>query len=608
MEIPFVVTPRKDTGLFNSKIAIWLFLASEVMLFGGLFSAYVFLRIGADYPWPERTLPVLPGLLNTFILIASSVTVVFAWASLKMRQWARFQMFMGITVACAAIFMVFKGIEYNVKFHHQAARLADYSVVEGHIDYERAHDAHGDDHGHGGEKIKDAMGNKVEANRHRIEVKEISFDLARYYKPWVETALAEAEVQGVQVTLASGFDLNRPGIAETSDSKIVAEGEALSLDLLAKLRDAHLENRAFNAKKRTAYLREAWSIKKAEVKEKNLLGEANFASEFPKAFEMSADDRDKAYTRWKAGMRARMATDVSIAAVKMSDGSSQEVKIKGKTFAEIELPESPAVSFKASKPLLLRFKSHDVITDYKVGATDVALRDGTTVKGEYADSAMHFHNVDGIDFQHLVMIAEEKNQDPLVAIANSWLVKENPIIAELWEKHQKAVDQLEENLTEHYGFEKDGVTPKRVPTHKDRYRMGWQEIAHYMETPLDQIEVGEGKFSAPKVTMKLSEHFKGPNYEIRKFPHIVIPREEVALDSKFTPKWNTYYAIYFTITGLHGLHVIGGAIVLGYYLFCGRKMYLSNPEWLANRVEVGGLFWHFVDLVWIFAFPIFYLM
>jgi heme/copper-type cytochrome/quinol oxidase subunit 3 len=44
MEIPYVVTPRKDTGLFNSKIAIWLFLASEVMLFGGFFSAYVLAR------------------------------------------------------------------------------------------------------------------------------------------------------------------------------------------------------------------------------------------------------------------------------------------------------------------------------------------------------------------------------------------------------------------------------------------------------------------------------------------------------------------------------------------------------------------------------------
>ena len=93
------------------------------------------------------------------------------------------------------------------------------------------------------------------------------------------------------------------------------------------------------------------------------------------------------------------------------------------------------------------------------------------------------------------------------------------------------------------------------------------------------------------------------------FPqHVSIQRDEVRFDSVFSPKMNNYYAIYFTVTGLHGLHVIGGAIVLGYYLFFGRKMYLSNPEWLANRVEVGGLFWHFVDLVWIFVFPLFYLM
>src|SRR5436309_891106 len=44
MEIPYTVSTRPDTGLWNAKIGIWLFLASEVMLFGGLFSAYIFLR------------------------------------------------------------------------------------------------------------------------------------------------------------------------------------------------------------------------------------------------------------------------------------------------------------------------------------------------------------------------------------------------------------------------------------------------------------------------------------------------------------------------------------------------------------------------------------
>ena len=48
MDIPFNVKERPDTGLYNGKLGIWFFLASEVMLFGGLFSAYIFLRTGVD--------------------------------------------------------------------------------------------------------------------------------------------------------------------------------------------------------------------------------------------------------------------------------------------------------------------------------------------------------------------------------------------------------------------------------------------------------------------------------------------------------------------------------------------------------------------------------
>src|SRR5579862_7541280 len=91
MEIPYTVSARPDTGLYNAKIGIWLFLASEIMLFGGLFSAYVFLRIGAQPGyWPHGFLNVPVGAMNTAILIASSVTVVLAWASLKMRQFTQY--------------------------------------------------------------------------------------------------------------------------------------------------------------------------------------------------------------------------------------------------------------------------------------------------------------------------------------------------------------------------------------------------------------------------------------------------------------------------------------------------------------------------------------
>ena len=75
------------------------------------------------------------------------------------------------------------------------------------------------------------------------------------------------------------------------------------------------------------------------------------------------------------------------------------------------------------------------------------------------------------------------------------------------------------------------------------------------------------------------------------------------------PKSHTFYALYFTMTGLHGLHVLGGVLVFIYmWLPVSKKVYQRNPEHLANRVEVSGLFWHFVDLVWIFVFPLFYLL
>ena len=74
------------------------------------------------------------------------------------------------------------------------------------------------------------------------------------------------------------------------------------------------------------------------------------------------------------------------------------------------------------------------------------------------------------------------------------------------------------------------------------------------------------------------------------------------------PSKNTFFAIYFTLTGLHGLHVIGGIIVNTYFWGPGSKMWKTEPERFTNRIEVAGLYWHFVDLVWIFLFPVLYLL
>ena len=121
MEVPYIVKEREDTGLINSKLGIWVFLASEIMLFGGLFSAYIFLRLAAapgDFAHWSGELSVPLATVNTLVLISSSVSMVMAWASLKLNAFPKYRMYMGITLLCALIFLVIKYFEYTGKFHH----------------------------------------------------------------------------------------------------------------------------------------------------------------------------------------------------------------------------------------------------------------------------------------------------------------------------------------------------------------------------------------------------------------------------------------------------------------------------------------------------------
>ncbi len=135
MEIPYTTKPRPDTGLYNAKLGIWLFLASEVMLFGALFSSYILLRVGAaPGTWPHHLLNIKMGTINTIVLICSSITVVLAWASLKMNQFGKYKMFQAITILCSLIFLGIKTVEYKDKFSHYYVKLNDGTELNGHIE------------------------------------------------------------------------------------------------------------------------------------------------------------------------------------------------------------------------------------------------------------------------------------------------------------------------------------------------------------------------------------------------------------------------------------------------------------------------------------------
>ncbi len=106
-------------GVSNAKMGTWLFLASEIMLFGTLFTSYMIFRVAAP-EWPRgwEILNVPLGTLNTFVLIASSMTMVMAYAKTLERDRRSFERYLGATIVLACVFLVVKGFEYGAKFHH----------------------------------------------------------------------------------------------------------------------------------------------------------------------------------------------------------------------------------------------------------------------------------------------------------------------------------------------------------------------------------------------------------------------------------------------------------------------------------------------------------
>jgi cytochrome c oxidase subunit 3 len=355
MQIPHEVSARPDTGLYNAKLGIWLFLASEVMLFGGLFSAYIFQRLGSESGyWPHGLLNVPVGMGNTIILIASSVTVVLAWASLKMRRWNAYWWYMGATVLCGLIFLTVKlAYEWPQKFHHFGIFIKKDSVA----------------------KYEGYLGNEHMASEGRDPRFEIS---------------------------------------------------------------GHLHGLA----------------------------------------------------------------------IKRNGGPEEYVET-----------DSPSEAYK------------------------LATTNGVQVLN------YRFHALDPV------------NADPT-----------NP------ENDRPRFLPVEQVPYHHAGGEEHGAASE----HHANEEPGTRNQEHS------------------------SEHSDKPAPKIDGLP--AVDGKDVDWASGFFPRHSTYFGTYFLITGLHGLHVLGGVLVFAYMWLFGKELYLRNPEHMANRVEVSGLFWHFVDLVWIFVFPIFYLL
>jgi cytochrome c oxidase subunit 3 len=108
---------RDDLG---SRLGMWLFLVTEMVLFGGLFLAYSYMRheYSADFHHGGAQMNVRLGVVNTVILLTSSLTVVLSLAAMQRGARRAAMGFLGTTLALGGAFLAIKAVEWGAKFHH----------------------------------------------------------------------------------------------------------------------------------------------------------------------------------------------------------------------------------------------------------------------------------------------------------------------------------------------------------------------------------------------------------------------------------------------------------------------------------------------------------
>jgi len=99
---------------------------------------------------------------------------------------------------------------------------------------------------------------------------------------------------------------------------------------------------------------------------------------------------------------------------------------------------------------------------------------------------------------------------------------------------------------------------------------------------------------------------KGVEYA-EKFRDHLVPGAGFAWEGQAVPHHvEIFYSLYFAMTGLHALHmVVGAGLIIWLMVMSARGKF--TREW-STPIEIGGLYWHFVDIVWIFLFPLLYLI
>jgi cytochrome c oxidase subunit 3 len=114
------VLPHAQRDHVGARIAMWLFLFTEILLFGGLFLLYAVYRsrFSEDFHFAAGTLDTFMGAVNTMVLLTSSLTMVLAVTHMERKNRKYTGVFLSVTMLLGVFFLINKYFEWSAKFHH----------------------------------------------------------------------------------------------------------------------------------------------------------------------------------------------------------------------------------------------------------------------------------------------------------------------------------------------------------------------------------------------------------------------------------------------------------------------------------------------------------
>ena len=627
----------------RGKTMLWLFLSTEIMFFSALIGTYIVVRFGVPTgSWPKPIdvhVEEWVGAINTFVLICSSVSIVLAHDAAKHNRAQAAWRWVFITLVLGALFLGFKAYEYRAKYVHSLMPFAPHSNI-----YDRA-----DIHYVGAvtERLSDLSSQinaanvrqnelvgKVEAlpeeiKSLRLEVGELvksrgalalkvvaAREAARAPAEGAITgALSEDELKSVEKELAEvekNLSIKKPALAKLEADAPLMRHELgrLQADEAARAERLKVVNRLFEVAAK-------WTSRTVGRDPDPATGQLAMLTLAHDIYPLgSYGPAAEQYARQESVRVAQLVRDNTekiqglttsgnAASEKLNSAQTENEKLSAEA-AQLKtelaaLPEATAPAVESAKPAEKKETPADTAADTTSEAKPAGEQKTEEPKPDAAKSE------------------EPKSEEPK---DNSACVEQDPPKDEKpaeQDDKKPASDKSTEDKSSEDKPKKDKPADEK-PTataepQPDKNALRREEIAKRL-AEIDMLTAAnaQGIAESAQVATAAETERGRLQTELNAATARQAFREEMAevhggLNHHYEwlrlpmsiPSGHMWASTYFLLTGIHALHVLIGLIVFVIIL----TLNLGPAQ--ANLLENAGLYWHFVDIVWIFLFPLIYL-